>query len=65
MEFTVNGDQVRMPGTPDVYALLAHLELPDEGVAVAVEGVVRPRTQWGEPVPEYSRIDVLTAVQGG
>lgn len=65
VELTVNGSTVTLDSTPDVAALLAHLELPDCGVAVAINGVVRPQSQWGEPVPAYAVVDILTAVQGG
>ncbi|GEE00267.1 putative thiamine biosynthesis protein ThiS [Gordonia spumicola] len=65
MELTVNGDTVVVEGPVDVPRLLAHLDLPDTGVAVAVNGVVRPKGRWGEEIGEYSEIDVLTAVQGG
>ncbi|WP_132992839.1 sulfur carrier protein ThiS [Gordonia zhaorongruii] len=65
MELVVNGDAVVLDSPVDVPGLLAHLELPDTGVAVAVDGVVRPRSRWAEELPVYATIDVLTAVQGG
>lgn len=65
MELTVNGDTVVLEGPVDVPALLAHLDLPDTGVAVAVNGVVRPKTRWDEEISAYAEVDVLTAVQGG
>lgn len=65
MELTVNGDTVHVDGPVDVPALLAHMGFPDEGVAVAVDGVVRPKIRWSEEIGEYAEIDVLTAVQGG
>ena len=65
MELVVNGDTVTVDGPVDVAGLLAHLDLPDTGVAVAIDGIVRPKTRWDEPVPAYAQVDVLTAVQGG
>lgn len=65
VELTVNGVTVTLPERPDVAALLAHLNLPDCGVAVAIDGVVRPQSRWSEPIPPYAVVDVLTAVQGG
>ncbi|GAA4642502.1 sulfur carrier protein ThiS [Gordonia humi] len=65
MELTVNGDDIRIDGPVDVPRLLEHLGLPDTGVAVAVDGVVRPKTRWAEEIGEYAEIDILTAVQGG
>ncbi|WOC11996.1 sulfur carrier protein ThiS [Gordonia sp. MP11Mi] len=65
MELTVNGDTVQIDGPVDVPKLLAHMGFPDRGIAVAVDGVVRPKTLWSEEIGDYSEIDVLTAVQGG
>ena len=40
--------------------------LPDEGVAIAVDGVVVPSSGWDDaPLGAGAEIDVLTAVQGG
>lgn len=65
VELTVNGSKVMLPEAVDVRGLLAHLDLPDCGVAVAIDGVVRPQSRWDEPVSAYAVVDVLTAVQGG
>ena len=65
MELTVNGSQVFTEQGVDVNALLKQLDLPDEGVAVAIDGMVRPQVRWAEPIPPFSVVDVLTAVQGG
>ncbi|MBY4568912.1 thiamine biosynthesis protein ThiS [Gordonia sihwensis] len=65
MELTVNGDTVTFDDAPTVTGLLAHLDLPDCGVAVAVDGVVRPKAEWDRPLGAYAEIDILTAVQGG
>ena len=46
--------------------LLARLELPDRGVAVAVDAEVVPRGQWPTHVlGEGAQVEVVTAVQGG
>ncbi|ALG86192.1 sulfur carrier protein ThiS [Gordonia phthalatica] len=65
MELTVNGDTVTLDQAPTVSQLLVHLDLPDCGVAVAVDGVVRPKTEWDTVLKPYAEIDILTAVQGG
>ncbi|MFT3660334.1 MAG: sulfur carrier protein ThiS [Gordonia sp. (in: high G+C Gram-positive bacteria)] len=65
VELTVNGETVRLEEPTDVAGLLAHLGLPDCGVAVAIDGIVRPQSRWSEPVSPYAVVDVLTAVQGG
>ncbi len=65
VELTVNGEAVTLTRAPDVRALLAHLSVPESGVAVAVDGAVRPRSRWGETIPDRAVVDVVTAVQGG
>lgn len=65
LELTVNGDALTLPAGLDVAGLLARLDLPDSGVAVAIDGVVRPQSRWSEPIADGAVVDVLTAVQGG
>lgn len=65
MELTVNGDTVTLDEAPTVSQLLVHLDLPEKGVAVAVNGVVRPKGEWDQVLNPYSELDILTAVQGG
>lgn len=36
-----------------------------DGMAVAVDGRVVPRSQWDTELTSGARVDVLTAVQGG
>ena len=62
---TVNGVDHDVDADITVAGLLQRLDLPDQGVAVAVDGVVRPRSTWGDGVTAGARIEVLTAVQGG
>ncbi|MFC5137700.1 sulfur carrier protein ThiS [Actinomycetospora rhizophila] len=53
------------PGTT-VAALMAEHGVPERGVAVAVDGTVVPRASWATvALIEGSRVEVLTAVQGG
>lgn len=65
MELTVNGDDREVPEGTSAVALLELLGLPDKGVAIAVNGAVHPRSGWGEALPAYADVEVLTAVQGG
>lgn len=62
---TVNGTAYEFPEQLTVAQLLQRLELPERGVAVAVNGALFPKTQWSQPVEGGWKIDVLTAVQGG
>lgn len=64
-EVEVNGQWREYPAGADVAGLLAHLGIPPKGVAVAVNGEVLCRQDWGRVVDPRWRIDVLTAVQGG
>ncbi len=57
------GELVDGARVPDALALLA---VPETGVAVAVDGTVVPRAAWPDTaLTDGTRIEVLTAVQGG
>ncbi|HEX8123386.1 MAG TPA: sulfur carrier protein ThiS [Solirubrobacteraceae bacterium] len=46
--------------------LLARMEVPDRGVAVAVDAEVVPRGAWERTVlGDGAAVEVVTAVQGG
>ncbi|MET8798474.1 sulfur carrier protein ThiS [Nocardia sp. NPDC004568] len=62
---TVNGIDHEFAEQLTVRQLLERLELPCQGVALAVDGAVFPKSRWDEPVGRGWEIDVLTAVQGG
>ncbi|GAA2056442.1 sulfur carrier protein ThiS [Williamsia deligens] len=62
---TVNGTDHDVDDDISVSDLLRVLDLPDQGVAVAVDGSVRPRSTWEDGVSAGARVEVLTAVQGG
>ena len=62
---TLNGSPAQGDGAT-VEELLARLDLPRRGVAVAVDAEVVPRGEWGTfVVPEGAAVEVVTAVQGG
>jgi sulfur carrier protein len=62
----VNGDPSDLvPGTT-VRELLAALDAPDRGVAVAIDGEVVPRGAWdATSVADEAKVEVVMAVQGG
>lgn len=62
---TVNGEDHELTEELTVAQLLAHLGLPEKGIAVAVDGAVFPRASWGQTVRKGWEIEILTAVQGG
>jgi sulfur carrier protein len=62
----INGEQRELAEGARVADALTVLGAPGTGVAVAVDGEVVPRTGWPDAVlTEGSRVEVLTAVQGG
>ncbi len=60
---TVNGEDREFDGPLTVTELLERLELPQRGIAVAVNGAVFPRGRWTESVGRGWEIEILTAVQ--
>ncbi|QPK81414.1 sulfur carrier protein ThiS [Schaalia sp. ZJ405] len=66
MTLTVNGT-VRTTDATTVEELVAEIlgYVPDAGFAVALDGAVVPRSQWGRPLRDGHVVDILTAVQGG
>lgn len=64
----LNGRDADVPPGETVAGVLARLDLSPEarGVAVAVDGEVVPRAEWGSfALSEHARVEVLTAMQGG
>ena len=62
--FKINGELVHTQ-TQSIEQLVKDLIGSDEGVAVAIDGVVVPRSQWSREIESGNEVDVLTAVQGG
>ena len=66
MNVIVNGEPTELESGATVEAVLASLELPDRGVAVAVDAEVVPRGEWpAHELNEGARVEVLRAIQGG
>ncbi|HEU0190591.1 MAG TPA: sulfur carrier protein ThiS [Mycobacterium sp.] len=61
----VNDKQIRIDEQTTVAALLASMGYPDRGIAVAVDQALLPRSNWATTLSEGSRLEVVTAVQGG
>lgn len=62
---TVNGEDHVFESPLTIRELLGRLDLPEKGIAIAVEGAVFPRGRWDEEVGRGWTIEILTAVQGG
>lgn len=68
MQVVVNGQERELPDGATVAALVRELGAPESGrgVAVALDGVVVPRSEWeAAELSPGVRAEVLTAVQGG
>lgn len=65
MNLIVNGERREVPEGCTAAQLLEQLEVPPHGIAVAVDGVVLPRTGWEATLVANASVEVLTAVQGG
>ena len=64
MNITLNGEATSTNATT-VEALVAEVGAPVDGTAVAIDGEVVPRSQWGRKLVDGCSADILTAVQGG
>ncbi|MCC8247834.1 sulfur carrier protein ThiS [Saccharothrix luteola] len=66
MKAKVNGLERELADGSTVATVLALLDAPPRGVAVALDGEVVPRAAWGTTVlSDGAAVEVLTAVQGG
>ena len=66
MKATVNGEVRELPDGMTVQGLLAHIEAPERGIAVAKNDRVVRRTTFGqEIVRDGDRIEIIRAVAGG
>ncbi|MFE2750930.1 sulfur carrier protein ThiS [Actinosynnema sp. NPDC059335] len=66
MKAHVNGVERELADGSTVATVLALLDAPPRGVAVALDGEVVPRAAWATTaVRDGAAVEVLTAVQGG
>lgn len=66
MKATINGEVRDLPEGMTVERLLAHLDAPERGIAVAKnDHVVRRTTFAHEIVRDGDRIEIIRAVAGG
>jgi sulfur carrier protein len=61
----VNGEPREFADGATVADVVEALGLPARGIAVAVDGALRPRGRWGEAVGAGAAVEILTAAQGG
>ena len=66
MNVVLNGEARELADGATIADVLALLDAPDRGVAVAIDAEVVPRGEWeAVTLREGSRIEVVQAVQGG
>lgn len=65
MNVIVNDEDVQLDESTTVAEMLSRLGFPDKGIAVAVNWAVLPRSDWHTALTDGSRVEVVTAVQGG
>ncbi len=66
IDIEINGEARRVPQRTTLRELLDVLELPDQGVALAVNRSVVPRQQWSaRQVAPSDKIDIVRAIGGG
>lgn len=68
MRIRLNGEDKEVDANVNIHDLLIELELHPEqsGIAVAVNRVVIPKTNWVETeLSENSEVEIIRAVQGG
>ncbi len=66
MKATINNQQTELPEGATIATIAADRNLPDKGVAVAVNNNMVPRGEWsGYEVKENDNIVILKAFCGG
>lgn len=66
MTVMVNGEERQLDGPLSVDGLVDAMGLERQGLAIAVNDEVVPRSTWAaRPVEEGDRVEILTIAQGG
>ena len=66
MTVVVNGEPREIAAGTTLARLLDGLDVPERGVAVAVDAEVVPRGAWATtPIEDGAQVEVVTAIQGG
>jgi len=65
MQLTINGDDIQTE-KQNIAALVAELNLPQTGIAIAINEEVISKSNWlTYQLTEYDKILIITATQGG
>lgn len=66
MQIQLNGDTYTLDDQPSIADLIAELDRDTDGLAVAVNDDVVPKTEWDDHILEPGDlVEVIQAVQGG
>ena len=66
MNVILNGEPTAVPEGATVATAIASLDLPERGIAVALDREVVPRGEWERTtLGDGARLEVVRAVQGG
>jgi sulfur carrier protein len=66
IDVRINGEPARLPEGTDLRTVVAQRVERVEGVAVACNDAVVPRSEWAETrLSDGDRIEILVAAQGG
>ncbi len=66
MTVLLNGERRELADGTTVEQLVAGLDAPGRGTAVALDAEVVPRSRWATTVvPDGAHVEVVTAIQGG
>lgn len=66
MELTVNGEVRHLAEATTVAELVASAGAPERGSAVAIDGVVVPKSEWqSRQLTPGVQVELVHAVQGG
>ncbi len=66
MQIILNGTHHEVLEPSSLASLMATLGVPENGIAVALNGAVITRSAWAStPLPANAQVDLVTAMQGG
>jgi len=66
MQIRLNGDVMHIADNLTLATFLSELKLPEQGVAVAVNQQIKPRSEWGEyHLQENDSVLIIKAACGG
>lgn len=66
MQIWLNDSPYTPAAATDLHSLIAELSLPEQAVAIAVDGNIIARSQWqATPLTEGIRVAMFQAIAGG